>query len=134
MPSTSPGYSITIRAEAPPAIGATADLAAAVLAAGGSLTALDVVESSPTFIVVDVSCDAVDAEHADAGHPVDRRAARGHRPQGLRPHLPAAPGRQDRGRSQGAAQAPRRPVPGLHARVSPGSAWPSPRTRPTPAG
>ncbi len=66
MPSTSPGYSITIRAEAPPAIGATADLAAAVLAAGGSLTALDVVESSPTFIVVDVSCDAINAEHADA--------------------------------------------------------------------
>ena len=65
MPSTSPGYSITLRVEAPPAIGATADLAAAVLAAGGSLTALDVVESSPGLIVVDVSCDAIDAEHAD---------------------------------------------------------------------
>ena len=65
MPSTSPGYSITIRAEAPPAIGATAELAAAVLAAGGSLTALDVVESGPAAIVVDVSCDAIDAEHAD---------------------------------------------------------------------
>ena len=66
MPSTSPGYSITIRAEAPPAIGATAELAAAVLAAGGSLTALDVVESGPAAIVVDVSCDAIDADHADA--------------------------------------------------------------------
>jgi len=64
MPGTSPGYSITIRAEAPPAIGATADLAAAVMTAGGALTALDVVESGPTAIVVDVSCDAVDADHA----------------------------------------------------------------------
>jgi len=65
MPSTSPGYSITVRVEAPPAIGATADLAAAVMTAGGSLTALDVVESRPDMIVVDVTCDAVDAAHAD---------------------------------------------------------------------
>jgi len=34
MPTTSPGYSITIRAEAPSAIGSTADLAGAVTAAG----------------------------------------------------------------------------------------------------
>ncbi len=65
MASTSPGYSITVRAEAPSAIGATADLAAAVMTAGGSLTALDVVESGPDYIVVDVTCDAVDAAHAD---------------------------------------------------------------------
>ena len=65
MASTSPGYSITVRAEAPPEIGATADLAAAVMASGGSLTALDVVESTPTAIVVDVTCDATDATHAD---------------------------------------------------------------------
>ena len=65
MATTSPGYSITVRAEAPSAIGATADLARAVMTAGGSLTALDVVESGPDFIVVDVTCDAVDATHAD---------------------------------------------------------------------
>ena len=65
MPTTSPGYSITIRAEAPSAIGSTADLAGAVTAAGGSLTALDVVESSPGLIVVDVTCNAVDGAHAD---------------------------------------------------------------------
>src|SRR6478735_2837233 len=65
MATTSPGYSITVRAEAPSAIGATADLAAAVMTAGGSLTALDVVESGPDLIVVDVTCDAVDAAHAD---------------------------------------------------------------------
>jgi malate dehydrogenase (oxaloacetate-decarboxylating) len=65
MASTSPGYSITVRAEAPSTIGATADLAAAVMTAGGSLTALDVVESGPDLIVVDVTCDATDATHAD---------------------------------------------------------------------
>jgi len=65
MATTSPGYSITVRAEAPPSVGATADLAAVVNAAGGSLTALDVVESTPTSIVVDVSCDTIDAVHAD---------------------------------------------------------------------
>jgi malate dehydrogenase (oxaloacetate-decarboxylating) len=65
MVSTSPGYSITVRAEAPPTVGATADLAAAVLSAGGALTALDVVESTPVAIVVDVTCNATDADHAD---------------------------------------------------------------------
>ena len=65
MPMTSPGYSITIRAEAPPAFGATAELAAAVMNAGGALTALDVVESRPDMIVVDVTCNAVDEAHAE---------------------------------------------------------------------
>ena len=35
------------------------------MASGGSLTALDVVESTPIAIVVDVTCDATDAAHAD---------------------------------------------------------------------
>jgi malate dehydrogenase (oxaloacetate-decarboxylating) len=65
MATTSPGYSITVRAEPPSTIGATADLAAAVMAAGGSMTALDVLESGPDLIVVDVTCDAIDAAHAD---------------------------------------------------------------------
>ena len=65
MPKPSPGYSITIRAEVPSGFRATADLAAAVGAAGASLTALDVVESRQRLIVVDVSCDAEDAAHAD---------------------------------------------------------------------
>jgi malate dehydrogenase (oxaloacetate-decarboxylating) len=65
MASTSPGYSITIRVAAPPVIGATAQLAAAVIDAGGSLTALDVVESGRETIVVDVTCDAQSAEHAE---------------------------------------------------------------------
>jgi len=66
MATPSPGYSITARVEAPASPHATAALTAAVGRAGGALTALDVVESRADRIVVDVTCDAVDAEHADA--------------------------------------------------------------------
>src|SRR6476469_4845795 len=65
MASVSPGYSITVRVQAPPTMGATADLARAVMSAGGALTALDVVDSKPGGIVVDVTCNASDADHAD---------------------------------------------------------------------
>lgn len=65
MPTPSPGYSITLRVEAPTAPGATADLSAAVGKAGGVLTALDVVESHYDRIVVDVTCNASDADHAE---------------------------------------------------------------------
>ncbi|HET9654560.1 MAG TPA: NAD-dependent malic enzyme [Kineosporiaceae bacterium] len=66
MPAPSPGYSITLRVEAPTTSGATAELSAAVGKAGGVLTALDVVESRYDGIVVDVTCNASDADHADA--------------------------------------------------------------------
>jgi malate dehydrogenase (oxaloacetate-decarboxylating) len=65
MPATSPGYSITLRAEVS-APATTADLAVAVANAGGTLTALDVVESHSDRVVVDVTGDAIDAEHAAA--------------------------------------------------------------------
>ena len=66
MPTPSPGYAITARVEAPATPHATSALTAAVSRAGGALTALDVVESRADRIVVDVTCDAVDAEHTDA--------------------------------------------------------------------
>ncbi len=65
MPKPSPGYSITIRTELPAETGATGRLAAAIATAGGSLTALDVVESKPTMLIVDASCDASDAAHGE---------------------------------------------------------------------
>ena len=65
MSAPSPGYAITVRAEAPAAIDTTGTLAAAVAQAGGALTALDVVESRAQSLVVDVTCNASDAEHAD---------------------------------------------------------------------
>ena len=66
MPAPSPGHSITLRVEAPTTPEATAELSTAVGKAGGVLTALDVVESRYDRIVVDVTCNASDADHADA--------------------------------------------------------------------
>ena len=65
MSAPSPGYSITVRVEAPAAIDTTGVIAAAVASAGGALTALDVVESRGDGLVVDVTCNASDADHAD---------------------------------------------------------------------
>ena len=65
MASPSPGYSITVRVEVPAVATATTALTTAVGSAGGALTALDVVESHTTRMVVDVTCDTSDEEHAD---------------------------------------------------------------------
>src|SRR5688572_5664753 len=65
MRSPSPGYSITVRVQAPAAVDTTGLLTQAVAKAGGALTALDVVESHADHVVVDVTCDASDVEHAD---------------------------------------------------------------------
>ncbi|MHA7179319.1 malic enzyme-like NAD(P)-binding protein [Arthrobacter sp. MDB2-24] len=65
MANPSPGYSITLRVEAPSAFSTTAELAAAVGAAGASITALDVTESHHEHIVVDVSCNTTDAAHGE---------------------------------------------------------------------
>ncbi|MEP6650321.1 MAG: NAD-dependent malic enzyme [Lapillicoccus sp.] len=66
MATPSPGYAITVRVETPSSSGATGGLVAAVSSANGALTALDVVESHADRLVVDVTCNASDAEHADA--------------------------------------------------------------------
>ncbi|MFP5345834.1 MAG: NAD-dependent malic enzyme [Actinomycetes bacterium] len=65
MPTTSPGYSITMRVEAPATANTTAALTNAVAAAGGSLTALDVVESQTGRLVVDITCDCSDVAHSE---------------------------------------------------------------------
>ena len=57
-----PGYSITVRVEAPPSAGAAGDLTTAVGRVGAVITALDVVESHRDKIVVDITCNAVDPE------------------------------------------------------------------------
>jgi malate dehydrogenase (oxaloacetate-decarboxylating) len=66
MASTSPGYGITIRVEGPASAQPVAEITQAILVAGASITALDVVESVLDRVVIDVTCDAIDAEHADA--------------------------------------------------------------------
>ena len=65
MSSTSPGYAITIRVDGAPASQPVAEVTNAITAAGASITALDVVESNLDKVVIDVTCDAIDAEHAE---------------------------------------------------------------------
>jgi malate dehydrogenase (oxaloacetate-decarboxylating) len=65
MPLPSPGYSITVRVDVPAGATATSALTGAVSSAGGALTALDVVESRTSHMVVDVTCDTSDEAHAD---------------------------------------------------------------------
>jgi malate dehydrogenase (oxaloacetate-decarboxylating) len=66
MASTSPGYGITIRVDGPASAQPVSEITQAILAAGASITALDVVESVLDRVVIDVTCDAIDAEHAEA--------------------------------------------------------------------
>ena len=63
MKSTSPGYGITIRIETDMSIAPTSLIPAVIAEAGGTLTALDVVESLQDHVVIDVTCDAIDADH-----------------------------------------------------------------------
>ncbi|GAA4612077.1 NAD-dependent malic enzyme [Saccharopolyspora hordei] len=65
MPVPGPGYSITVRVEAPPSTTAAGDLTSAVGRAGGVITAFDVVESHADRIVVDITCNARSADHAN---------------------------------------------------------------------
>jgi malate dehydrogenase (oxaloacetate-decarboxylating) len=60
-----PGYSITVRVEAPSAVSSAGDLTTAVGKVGGVLTAFDIVESHADSIVVDITANVKDAEHAD---------------------------------------------------------------------
>ena len=65
MVSTSPGYGITIRVEGPSANQPVSALTAVLNTQGASLTALDIVESSFDRVVIDITCDTIDADHAD---------------------------------------------------------------------
>ncbi len=65
MASTSPGYGITIRVEGSPSLQPVALITSAITDAGATITALDVVESLLEKVVIDVTCDTIDADHAD---------------------------------------------------------------------
>ena len=82
MATPSPGNSITVRVVSPSGAQATGQLTAAIAAAGGALTALDVVESHHDRLVVDVTCDATDDEHAKRHHRRVGQVAGIHRAQG----------------------------------------------------
>jgi len=63
--NTSPGYGITIRVDGAASSQPVAQITQAILAMGASITALDVVESVLDRVVIDVTCDAIDANHAE---------------------------------------------------------------------
>jgi malate dehydrogenase (oxaloacetate-decarboxylating) len=65
MASTSPGYGITIRVEGSPAANPVALATTVITGAGATITALDVVESLLEKVVIDITCDTIDAEHAE---------------------------------------------------------------------
>jgi malate dehydrogenase (oxaloacetate-decarboxylating) len=65
MASTSPGYGITIRVEGAPDSNPVALATTVITGAGATITALDVVESLLEKVVIDITCDTVDAEHAE---------------------------------------------------------------------
>ena len=65
MASTSPGYGITIRVEGSPDLQPVALITAAITSAGATITALDVVESLLEKVVIDVTCDTIDVNHAE---------------------------------------------------------------------
>src|SRR5215211_7100533 len=64
MPVPGPGYSITLRLQAPSSASAAGELTSAVGKVGGVITAFDVVESHPDSIVVDITCNADSEDHA----------------------------------------------------------------------
>jgi malate dehydrogenase (oxaloacetate-decarboxylating) len=65
MASTSPGYGITIRVEGSPDSHPVALATTVITGAGATITALDVVESLLEKVVIDITCDTVDADHAE---------------------------------------------------------------------
>ncbi len=63
--SPSPSYSITVRLHAVPGPELVGVVATAVSAVGGLVTAVDVSESRADRVTVDVTCSAIDGDHAD---------------------------------------------------------------------
>ncbi|SDY70733.1 malate dehydrogenase (oxaloacetate-decarboxylating) [Modestobacter sp. DSM 44400] len=64
-PVTSASYSITVRLSADGDPSSIGRIATAVGSAGGAVTAIDVVESRPDGLTVDVTCSAADAPHSE---------------------------------------------------------------------
>ena len=131
IPSAS--YSITMRVHLgadPLGIGR---ITTAVGESAGTVVAVDVVESDPDQLVVDLTCDTADAGHADA----ITQAVGGI--DGVDVHTVS-----DRtfllhlgGKIEVTPKVPLRTRDDLSLAYTPGwpgSAWRSPRTRPTPAG
>lgn len=65
MPLPSPSYTITLRVQVPASQRATSTVVSAVADAGAAVTGVDIAHSTPDGLIVDVTCDTVDAEHGE---------------------------------------------------------------------
>ena len=65
MSNTSPGYGITIRVDGRAEFQPVAEITTIISREGATITALDVAESSLDNVVIDVTCDAMDSNHAE---------------------------------------------------------------------
>ena len=65
MSNTSPGYGITIRVDGRAEFQPVAEITTIISREGATITALDVAESSLDSVVIDVTCDAMDSNHAE---------------------------------------------------------------------
>lgn len=65
MANTSPGYGITIRVEGRPEFQPVAEITTIISREGAMITAIDVADSQLDSVVIDVTCDAIDANHAE---------------------------------------------------------------------
>ena len=65
MATNSPGYGITIRVEGDPSGNPVAEITTIVASQEANITAIDVVESLHDKVVVDVTCDTMNSEHAE---------------------------------------------------------------------
>lgn len=65
MATTSPGYGITIRVEGPPEFQPVAEITTIISREGATITALDVADSQLDNVVIDITCNAIDADHAE---------------------------------------------------------------------
>ncbi len=64
MASPSPGYSIIVKVQAPSTFTATSDLTALVADAGAAITALDIVDASHDYNIINLACNTRGKEHS----------------------------------------------------------------------
>lgn len=64
MATPSPGYSIIVQVQAPTTFTATSDLTAVVAEAGAAITALDIVDASHEFNIINLTCNTRGKEHS----------------------------------------------------------------------
>src|SRR5690625_2619729 len=64
MATPSPGYSIIVKVQAPSTFTATSDLTALVAEAGAAITALDIVDASHEFNIINLACNTLGKTHS----------------------------------------------------------------------